>query len=252
MRGRAVMFGLLACFVGCRFGDSSAEPLSLEKLRVTLAQREAKLGGFEAAFASTPVDPLEQQRAWRVAFRQPAALRVDAFSPDKAVHVYDGESYWVSRGEEPLRVNTVPDDAAERAGFLAETFRPFLPEGFRTPLFPTRGTRAKRIAHPKGPVAVAITTEIAQDSAAPLRVTTLLRWPSGDFLETRWEGSDGRVEVTMLQEHCSTQAICLPTLLAHSRDGTRTSETKAEQLQMGRPPESVFDSAATGANNSRR
>lgn len=110
---------------------------------------------------------------------------------DHSAHTYDA------------RKSVSPED-------LAKLFMPFVPEGFRAPLLPSRGVTAKRAKHARSVDAV----ELSVQPGDGVTVTWVLRMPSGDFLEKRTV-SEGKSQVLMVvTEHCDAALrLCVPTKL---------------------------------------
>jgi hypothetical protein len=241
---------LLGAVAGCRSADQEALALAQET-KAHLAEREAKLSRYRFAARAEQAD--EPPVGFDFAYRAPGRMRGRLFAPQSRVLSFDGQAvYEVIPGERRFRRYTLPTDRAELATRVSALFTPFLPEGYRTPLLPWRVVRAIRVAHPRAKEAVALRADIQDDRGQPLSVLYTLRWPTGDFLAKRLEGSGGAVDLRMEEEQCEAKlGLCLPTKLGQWHNGQRVGTTLVHELELfGGPAAEDFTLEAPGGYES--
>lgn len=185
----------------------SAAPMVGDVKRV-LAEREKRLSSYRIVVDTTEAGGnVAHHEFW---FRAPNKSRGHMTAPQEVELAFDGNALvrvlYPARVVEPVPLDLPP---AQRAFFLASTFMPFAPEGFRTPLVPTAGVEVKLAS------ASEVTVHVAPGEG--VSVTYRLRWPSGDFLEKRSvaNGKERRLEV--LEEKCDEKLkLCVPVRLEES------------------------------------
>jgi hypothetical protein len=209
---RALCLLLLAC---CRSGD----PNLLGEVKAVLAEREARLTAY--AFTARA-----GELPYAVAFRAPRSTRLEL--PDGALS-FDGERFY--ERDDVLRTFTVyaPQlDAAELALVWSQSFGPQVPEGFRAPLLPPRGVEATRVAD-----TVELTLRTT-DNGKPVTVTSVLRWPSGDFLERRTDYGGAKGGVRMDAEQCDAGLkLCVPTRLSKWAGAQKVEDIVLSDIALG-------------------
>ena len=142
-------------------------------------------------------------------FRAPNRMRGELLTPLKAAYAFDGTTLYAraeGKGSStPLR------SAEEGALLLAQTFSPFAPEGYRSPLVLREGLSAERA---EGQAAVRLIQVI--EGQTHQKITYLLRWPSLDFLEKRLESTSGTATDRVDAEHCEKAlGRCFPQRVVH-------------------------------------
>ena len=140
---------------------------------------------------------------------------------------FDGETKSLTRYELKL-----PREKALL--FLSETFLPFAPEGFRSPLLVQRGLTVERATHARATNAVMIRMTTAAEGEAPIHIAVWLRWPSGDFIGKQVELDGGGVsEIRVETEQCETKlGLCFPTKLSQWNDQLRVSTTELSRVEI--------------------
>lgn len=221
------LIAALVLFTGCPKSDAGRPaPASLAaEARRALAERDRRLTSFRLTVESTQgADAAKHE----VAFRSPNKSRGRLLVPTDVELAFDGQHFVrLKHAEKRVEQVELALPPADRALFLASTFMPFVPEGYRSPPLPSQ-VEAKRVSHPRAPEAV----ELRATPEPGVTVTWVLRLPAGDFLEKRTEanGSTKRLEVTA--ERCEEALkLCVPTTLAETLDGRplgTTTVTAAE------------------------
>jgi outer membrane lipoprotein-sorting protein len=212
--------------VGCaREPVGPAELLS--QARQALAERERRLSAFHLVVTTTERGQRASHEVW---FRAPNKSRGELRTAPRRTVAFDGERL-VTIDHEQQRLTTfhlsLPPEKA--AYVLASTFQPFVPEGFRAPLLPSRGVKASATSRPIAANAVELTVEAGEG----VTVWQVLRLPSGDFLEKR-TSSGGSIEVLRVEEETCDRVlgVCVPRRLVLERDGVRLGETVLERLEL--------------------
>lgn len=203
-----VIFALAAC------AKEPAPSPELVAAREALQKREQKLTSFSLEAEST-----EKDTSARYSFKYAA--------PGLA---------WGRIGEQELAFDGKQlisiDHAAKTYTVMPQTellhsvFSPFVPEGFRSPLLPSRNVIAKNVRHARAETAVELTTSPGDG----ITVTWVLRMPSGDFIEKRTVNGahSGRLEVIM--EQCDG-VICVPTKLVETFDDQPLGKTVISDIE---------------------
>lgn len=215
----AVLFALAT---GCPKPSADApspSPSLVGDVKQALAEREKRLASYHLVVDSTQGD---QKAHHEFFYRSPNLSRGVASGGNLAVAVaFDGKTlYRLNDAEKKLEVIELQLPAVKSALLLATLFRPFAPDGYRTPLLPMKGVTAKLASHPQGPQAVELTVMAQDEDKGPLEVTYVLRWPSADFLAKRTRSGLHVGEVKVDTERCDeTLKLCVPTKLTETRDG---------------------------------
>jgi hypothetical protein len=199
-------------------------------------ERESKLNRYR--FAVRTDEPDAAVTSFDFAYHAPNHMRGRLYRPRQETLSFDGETFYqVLPDQKRFRRLRLPAMPAERALRLSERFAPFVPEGFRTPLLPWRSVHAAAVAHPRAPEAVALTAQVTDDAGKPLKVTYTVRWPSGDFLVKRVEGSDGVAELRTDDEQCEARlGVCVPLRLSRWKNGAKVGTTELLELELFESP----------------
>ncbi len=223
MRGPLVVALLV---VGC-----AREPVGpaqlLSQARQALAERERRLSSFHLVVATTESG---QQASHEVWFRSPNRSRGEVRTEPRRTVAFDGERLvTIDHQGQKLSTFTLSLPAEKAAYVLASTFQPFVPEGFRAPLLPSRGVTASATSRRGAANAVELTVE----PAAGVTVVQVLRLPGGDFLEKR-TASNGSLEVLRVEDETCDRVLglCVPRRLVLERDGARLGETVLERIEL--------------------
>jgi outer membrane lipoprotein-sorting protein len=224
---KLMLLGLL--LVGCTRGTEAPPPPAslVADAKRALAEREKRLSSYRIVVDSTEG---EQHAHHEFAFRTPNKSRGHMTTPQEVEVAFDGSK--LMRVLHPsMNVEVVPLDLppAERAYFLASTFMPFAPEGYRAPLLPLTGVEAKKVTRPTLPDGLEVTVQPGQG----VTVRYVLRMPAGDFLEkhTLSEGKERVLEV--VAEKCDEKlALCVPTKLVEKLDGVTLGTTDITSVEL--------------------
>lgn len=215
-------------------GDAPPRGLAAEA-KQALAERERRLTSFRLEVETTQGDAVARHE---VAFRSPNKSRGRMTAPQALELAFDGQTLVrLSPAETTYEVIDVALPPAERAFFLASTFMPFVPEGYRSPLLPTK-VAAREVTHPKGPRAVELTVTPEPD----VEVTYVLRMPSADFLEKRTRAGESRKALRVTTEQCDEALkLCVPTGLEETVDGQPLGITRVTRVELNAAlPQDVF------------
>jgi len=242
MRTRLLLLPLLV-LAGCSRQREDTHLLNEVKQR--LSERDARLTSYrlEGRMSEGGAEPL----AFRFAYRAPQKMLGALGAPISRTFSWDGERLF-EQSDADKRFTTFKNELSpeQRAGFLTETFAPFTPEGFRTPLLPAE-LSAKRASHARAPEAVEVTGKVPEPSAGSLQVTYTLRWPTLDFLGRQSRLPDGTVlEVRVEEEHCNEALkLCVPQKLTRWVKGEKVGETTLSQIELNPAlPNDTFTLAA--------
>jgi hypothetical protein len=217
---------LLLVLAGCRRADDSAALLSDARQR--LAARDGKLTSY--ALAGTAREGA-QTLDFRFAYRAPRKMLGTLGAPASRTYAWDGEHLF-ERSDATKQFITytheLPPD--KHAGVLTDIFAPFAPEGFRTPLLPSKGVSARRASHPRAPEAVELTVKPA---GTDVEVTYVLRWPALDFLGKRTRVGGTTSELRVEEEHCELAlALCVPRRLTWWASEQQVAETTLSSVEL--------------------
>ena len=120
-----------------------------------------------------------------------------------------------------LEIKLSPENAAY---FLASTFTPFVPEGYRTLLLPSKGVTLRRLTHPKAAEAVEVTVSVEGAT-----VVWVLRWPAADVLSKQV----GPTVLSVDEELCDEQlGLCVPKLVTQRRNGVVEATTALTSISL--------------------
>lgn len=200
--------------------DGGPAPSLVGDVKRLLAERDQRLTSYRIV-----VDTVEGEHHahHEFTFRSPNKSRGHMLQPQEVELAFDGQQ--LARVLYPAKVvELIPLDfsPAERAYFLARTFMPFAPEGYRAPLLPMTGIEAKPVRLPNAPEAVEVTVRPAKD----VEVTYLLRLPNVDFLEKRTKGEGQERILRVVKEQCDEQLkLCVPLELVETVRGADGGES---------------------------
>ncbi|MBL8910804.1 MAG: hypothetical protein JNM17_08900, partial [Archangium sp.] len=207
----------------CNKPPSAPPTPTVGDVKRVLAEREKRLQSYRIVVDTTegfgagrePGENGQSVAHHEFWFRSPNKSRGHMTLPQEVELAFDGTSLVrilyppkvMDAGREPGKtvVEPVPLDLppAQRAFFLASTFMPFAPEGFRTPLIPSTGVEISSASPTEVNVKVA--------PGEGVSVAYRLRWPSGDFLEKRALSNGKERRLKVLDEKCdSTLKLCVP------------------------------------------
>jgi hypothetical protein len=194
----------------------------LAEVKAVLAARESRLQAW--AFDARAGDDL-----YSVTFRAPRSTRLD--SPGGALSFDGARFYERDDAAQTFTTYTPQLDAEKLALVWHQSFGVRVPEGFRPPLLPPRGVAARRQGD-----TVELTLRTTDDGK-DVTVTSVLRWPSGDFLERRTDYGGVKGLVRMDQEHCDAALkLCVPVRLSTWAGDTQRAQTELTHVRLNDPP----------------
>jgi outer membrane lipoprotein-sorting protein len=236
MTGAAMALALGACTK-----DAPEAPTKLVgEMKQALAERERRLASYHLVADTTQGAETAHHEFF---FRAPNHSRGTATGGlESASLAFDGKTlYRLNDAEKKLEAYELQLPPAKAALVLATMFRPFAPDGFRSPLLPSKGVTAKAVTHPMGPQAVELTVLTKDEDGGPLEVTYVLRAPSADFLAKRTRSGQHLGELTVEAERCEPALkLCVPTKLKETRDGELLGTTTLTTVELN--PELPVDS----------
>ncbi len=209
----------LAWVFGCR--PAQTEPLVSQVKRVQL-ERDKKLNAYHVVVESRQGD---EQAKHEFSFRAPNRSRGTISSPQPLTLSFDGTRFYkLSPAEKKFETYELSLSQQSAAYFLASTFTPFVPEGYRTLLLPSTGVTVKKVTHPKAADAVEVTVSLEGAT-----VVWVLRWPSGDVLSKR----SGDTVLSVDEEHCdSALGLCVPKLVTQRNRGVVEATTSLLTIEL--------------------
>ncbi len=228
MKKLALAVGLISAGCPKSPAEAPAPPPSLvATAKRALAERERRLTSFKLVVDSTEG---EQRAHHEFAFKSPNKSRGHMTVPQEVELAFDGAR--LVRVLYPAKVvEVVPLDLppAQRAYFLASTFMPFAPEGYRAPLLPLSGVEAKQVSRPDAAEAVELTVRPGDG----VTVRYVLRLPSGDFLEKRTVAEGKERVLKVLEEHCEAAlGVCVPTKLVETMGEVVLGTTSVSDVEL--------------------
>ncbi len=198
-----------------------------------LAEREKRLTSYRIEVESRS-QQIEAQHTFF--FRSPNLMAGELRSPQRLSLAFNGSHLFKQLDGEKKRVDyTLALPQAEAALLLAQTFNPFAPEGFRTPLLPMRGIRARQATHPLEPKAIELSVEQVDDGVA-VSLTYVLRADTGDFLAKRMARGTTVIETTVIEERCEEALhLCVPRKLVERNNGVEVASTELKKIELNLP-----------------
>ncbi len=222
----------MAC-AACRAPAAPEPPTgpSLSQVRQQLSAREVRLGGYDV---DGEILEGSHRAGFSFSFRPPQRLQGRVHGPTAQTLSFDGRTFFQrDDATGALQVTPLKERPADEVSqTLHAVFGSFVAEGWRAPLLPS-STKARAVAHPKGPEAVEL--EVDPDGTGALRVVYVLRWPSMDFLEKRLEQRGGPTGgIRMESEQCEAERnLCVPTAWSHVSDGVTAASVRLTQVRLG-------------------
>jgi hypothetical protein len=211
---RALWLLLAAC-------TGSGETALLNEVKATLAEREARLLAYAFRAESNGA-------SYAVSFRAPKSTRLEL---EQGALSFDGEHFY--ERDDATRTFTLyaPQlTPAKLALVWSQSFGARVPEGFRAPLLPPRGVTAARVGD-----TVELTLRTT-DEGRDVSVTSVLRWPGGDFLERRTDYGGAKGVLRMETEQCDEKLkLCVPTRLTKWAGDERVEETVLSDVKLNAP-----------------
>jgi outer membrane lipoprotein-sorting protein len=238
MRARLLLPCVLLALAGC---SRKSEDVNLAtEVRTRLAGRDAKLTSYR--IAGTVKDEGQEAVSFTFDYRAPQRMRGSLGPPASRTFSWDGTHLFQQvDGEKSFSTFKSELPPAKLAGFLNQTFSPFTPEGFRTPLLLRRAT-ARRATHPRAPEAVEL-VQTLEGEALGTEMVYVLRWPRLDYLGKRTRAPDGtQAEERVEDEHCDKGLdLCVPKRITRWLGGKQVGETVLGRVELNAPlPNDAF------------
>ncbi|MCP3105283.1 hypothetical protein LZ198_41085 [Myxococcus sp. K15C18031901] len=241
-RLRLVASCVLLALSGCtsRKAEDAVTVQLAPEVKQRLAERETKLSAYR--LTGTVKDEGMEAVAFHFDFRAPQRMRGTLGAPPVRTFSWDGTHLFEQLdGDKRFTQYKSELPPAKLAAFLTETFNPFMPEGYRSPLI-GRGVTLRKTKHARAPEAVEVAQSLGGD-AGGMELVYVLRWPRLDFLGkfTRTSAGIG-AEVRMEEEHCDEAlGVCVPKRLTRWVDGKQVGETVLTRVELNSPsPNDAF------------
>ena len=224
--------GLAAC-------PSSSTPSSaalVSEVKRALQERDKKLTSYHVVVESRQGEAKAKHEFF---YRAPNHSRGTILEPEPMTLAFDGlRLFKETPKEQKLEAFDIKLSPENAAYFLASTFTPFVPEGFRTPLLPSKGVTAKKTTHPWASEAVEVTVAVEEAT-----VVWVLRWPSGDVLSKRVGATELRVDAELCDEALQ---LCVPKLVTQRTGEAVEATTSLTRIELNTPiPNDFFTLKAT-------
>lgn len=201
--------------------------VGLPEVRAALADRLSRLTAWR-------FDAVAGAESYEVLFRAPDRTRVVMAGRSAS---FDGEKFY-GRDEDSKRFVVEPRPLTPQKLSLLwhQSFGEYVPEGFRAPMLPPRGVEV---------VVKGATVELtfhSKDGEKEVEVTSVLRWPSCDFLERRTGYGGTRGLVKMEEEQCdAVLKLCVPKKLSRWQGEQQVAVVTLSNVRLGdTPPQDAF------------
>lgn len=230
---RPVLLVALA-LCGCASKKPEASAALLSQVKQALTERDAKLKSYRVRGVAHEG---AQSAAFSFSYRLPNRMVGTLEGPPKRSFFFNGEQLFeLSEEAQSLTTFELELPAPARLDLLTRTFSPFVCEGFRAPLLPSKGVSAKRSSHPLSPEAVELTVALEDEAQTPLSIVYTLRFPSMDFLGKRTQTPAGVQELRVEAEHCEASVgLCVPKRVSQWEGGMKLSSTEWTQIELNAP-----------------
>lgn len=242
MNRLVVMLGLV--LLGCPKEAATGSTMLASEARRALAERDQRLSRYSVDATSTQGDTTATHT---FLFRAPNRLKGTVVAPTPLTLAFDGTRYFrLSPAQKKLEAYELKLPADKAAVFLLSQFSPFVPEGYRTPLLPSKGVTAVKKPHPRGPEAWELTVTTSDDAASPITVVLHLRFPSADFLDKTTTAGARVSELVVEDEQCdATLALCVPRRVVQRENGVELGRTTFTRIDLA--PEVPHDAFTLSA-----
>jgi outer membrane lipoprotein-sorting protein len=216
--------------LACVKDAASPENLASEARRA-LAERDKRLARYAVEATSTQG---EATATHSFVYRAPNRVKGTMLTPSSFTLAFDGTRFFkLSPADKKLETFELKLPADKAAMFLLTQFSPFVPEGYRTPLLPSKGVAAAKVAHPRGPEAFELKVVTADEAGAPITVVTHLRYPTGDFLGKKTTAGARVSELIVEEEHCdAARSLCVPKRVVQREDGVELGRTTFTRIDL--------------------
>ncbi len=222
---------LVLSLLGCpKEAPKPPENLASEARRA-LAERDRRLGHYQVDATSKQGDATATHT---FVYRAPNRVKGSLLTPQPMTLSFDGTRFFkLSPADKKLEAFEMKLPAEKAALFLTTQFAPFVPEGYRTPLLPSKGVTATKVAHPKGPEAFELVLSTPDEKGQPITVTYALRFPSGDFLSKKTVAGGVTSELVVEEEQCEQAlSLCVPKVVVQRENGAELGRTTFTRIDL--------------------
>lgn len=221
---------LAVLFLSAACKQDPAQAALLSEVREALAGRDRRLTSYHVVADTTEGEATAHHEFF---YRAPNHMRGTVTRPQRLTLAFDGVHFFriddATRKFETFEFKLPADKAAM---FLASSFMPFVPEGFRTPLLPQRQVTAKKGAHPRGPEVVELLLSTKDEAGRSLSMAYLLRFPSADYLGKRSGSSQGEEQVVEEEVCDAALKLCVPKVVVDKSDGAVVATTRLSTIEL--------------------
>lgn len=216
--------------LGCPKEPSKGPENLASEARRALAERDKRLGSYVVEVSTTQGD----QTATHTFVARGNRVKGTLLTPTPMTLAFDGTRFFkLSPGDKKLEVFELKLPAEKAALFLTTQFSPFVPEGYRTPLLPSKGVTATKVAHPKGPEAFELVVSTPDETGKPITVTYVLRFPGGDFLGKKTQAGGVTSELVVEAEQCDAKrSLCVPKVVVQRENGAELGRTTFTRIEL--------------------
>lgn len=208
-------------------------------VREQLARREAQISSMQFRVTTRQAEVEAVHQVW---MRGRNLFRAETLEPEHLEVSFDGQRVMMlqhkrkSFAEFRLEV-----EREEGAYLLAQTFAPFVPEGYRMPLLPKVGVEASRRTLQAIGDVVELRYQTADQAGIPVAAAYVYQWPSLNFVSRSLRSASHVIEDAGEGAWCSGPAeVCFPRRIVHSEDGEIVSVATVTSVQFN--PEIPNDS----------
>ncbi|MCU0701020.1 MAG: hypothetical protein MUC96_31315 [Myxococcaceae bacterium] len=221
---------MAVALLGCPKESASPENLASEARRF-LAERDKRLSRYAVEAKSTQG---EATATYAFVYRAPNRVKGTMVTPTSFTLAFDGTRFFkLSPADKKLETFELKLPADKAAMFLLTQFSPFVPEGYRTPLLPSKGVAAAKVSHPRGPEAFELKVVTSDEAGAPITVVTHLRYPTGDFLGKKTTAGERVSELVVEEEQCdAARGLCVPKRVVQRENGVELGRTEFTRIDL--------------------
>ncbi len=221
---------LSVLLLGCPKEPAKAPENLASEARRALAERDKRLTSYLVEVSTTQGD----QTATHTFVARGNRVKGSLLTPTPMTLAFDGTRFFkLSPAEKKLEAFELKLPAEKAALFLTTQFSPFVPEGYRTPLLPSKGVTATKVPHPKGPEAFELVVSTPDEAGKPITVTYVLRFPGGDFLSKKTQAGGVTSELVVEAEHCDVKlSLCVPKVVVQRENGAELGRTTFTRIEL--------------------
>lgn len=234
---------LVVLLTACPGNKTATAPANvLSDIKRALAERDKRLSRYLVEATSKQGEAVATHT---FVYRAPNRVKGTLLTPQAVTLAFDGTRFFkLSPAEKKLEAFEVKLPQEKAALFLTTQFAPFVPEGYRTPLLPSKGVTATFTAA-RGGDTVELIIE-PSDGTDTVTVTYVLRAVSGDFVSKKTAANGHVSEVIVEEQHCDIAlALCVPKVVVQKDDGVEVARTTFTRIDLA--PDVPNDAFTLGA-----